>query len=88
LVEERTGEAFEFDERLTVVGSNAARPEVVDFLVGMVPRTDGIPAVRSVLTFLAAIGAVWALDYSVFEGWVIDVRAPSAQHGSNRRSIA
>jgi hypothetical protein len=46
--------------------------KVVDFLVDLIPRQ--IPAVRSLLTFAAAIGAVWALDYSVFEGWSLDVR--------------
>jgi hypothetical protein len=46
--------------------------KLVDFLVDMVPRQ--IPALRSLLTFGAAIGAVWALDYSVFEGWSLDVR--------------
>jgi hypothetical protein len=47
--------------------------KLVDFLVDMLPRQ--IPALRSLLTFAAAIGAVWALDYSVFAGWSIDVRS-------------
>jgi hypothetical protein len=46
--------------------------KVVDFFVDMLPRQ--IPALRSLLTFGAAIGAVWALNYSVFERWSIDVR--------------
>jgi hypothetical protein len=30
--------------------------------------------IRSLLTFIAAIGGVWALDYSMFEGWNTTVR--------------
>ena len=48
--------------------------KLVDFLVDMVPRQ--IPALRSLLTFGAAIGAVWALDYSVFEGWSYEEIVP------------
>ena len=29
---------------------------------------------RSLLTFIAAIGGVWALDFSMFDGWATTVR--------------
>ena len=29
---------------------------------------------RSLLTFIAAIGGVWALDFSMFDGWSTTVR--------------
>ncbi|HEV8297486.1 MAG TPA: hypothetical protein VGQ20_09315 [Acidimicrobiales bacterium] len=47
--------------------------KLVDFLADLIPMRE-LPAIRSVLTFAAAVGAVWILDYSVFEGWAIDVR--------------
>ena len=45
--------------------------KLVDFLA------DNIPAIhrlRSLLTFVVAIGTVLALDYSMFEGWGIGIR--------------
>lgn len=30
--------------------------------------------VRSLLTFIAAIGGVWALDFSMFDGWSTTIR--------------
>jgi hypothetical protein len=56
--------------------------KVVDFLVDLIPEPqrsrsrswETHPAVRSVLTFAAAIAAVWALDFNVFSGWAIEVR--------------
>ncbi|MGH9000757.1 MAG: hypothetical protein ACRDY7_15365 [Acidimicrobiia bacterium] len=43
----------------------------VDFLDTAVPAMSGF---RSALTFVAGIGAVFALDYSIFEGYGIAVR--------------
>lgn len=31
-------------------------------------------SLRSLLTFVTALGAVWALDFSMFEGWATAVR--------------
>lgn len=45
--------------------------KVVDVLT---EHVRGLERMRSVLTFLAGIGAVWALDYSVFARWGVDVR--------------
>lgn len=45
--------------------------KLVDFLADNVPS---IHRLRSLLTFVLAIGAVIALDYSMFEGWDIAVR--------------
>jgi len=45
---------------------------VVDFIDGAVPAVAGF---RSAFTFLFAIGAVWALDYSLFEGFGIATRS-------------
>ena len=45
--------------------------KVVDLLADLVP---GIGRARTLVTFLVAIGAVVALDYSVFQGFGIAVR--------------
>lgn len=45
--------------------------KLVDF------ATDNVGALsrfRSLLTFVVGIGAVWLLDYSLFEGFAIDIR--------------
>jgi hypothetical protein len=48
-----------------------ATVKLVDFLTDNVP---GLDRLRSLMTFVVAIGAVWVLDYSVFDGWGIDIR--------------
>ncbi len=45
--------------------------KLVDFVVDNV---SGLERFRSLCTFLVAVGAVWALDYSLFDGFGIDVR--------------
>jgi hypothetical protein len=45
--------------------------KAVDFLAGNLTPLDRF---RSVLTFVAAVLAVWALDYSLFERFDIAVR--------------
>src|SRR5437763_1311471 len=45
--------------------------KLVDFLADNVPYADRL---RSLLTFVIAIGAVLALRYSMFDGWGIAVR--------------
>ncbi len=45
--------------------------KLVDFVDGAVP---GMAGFRSLFTFVAAVGAVWALDYSLFDGFGIAVR--------------
>ena len=45
--------------------------KLVDFVVDNV---NGLERFRSLCTFLVAVGAVWALDYSLFDGFAIDVR--------------
>ncbi len=49
--------------------------KVVDFLGDNVPA---LQSVRSIMTFLAGFGAVWMLDYSIFDSWGISVRSHSA----------
>ena len=48
-----------------------ATVKLVDFLADNVPYADRL---RSLLTFVIAIGAVLALRYSMFDGWGIAVR--------------
>jgi len=48
-----------------------ATVKLVDVLCDYV---TGLQRVRSVLTFVGAIGAVWALDFSMFEGFNTAVR--------------
>ena len=45
--------------------------KLVDFLVDNLPALERF---RSLGTFLIAMGAVWMLDYSLFDGFAIDVR--------------
>jgi hypothetical protein len=45
--------------------------KVVDFLTDSIAP---LARMRSVLTFLGGLGAVWALDYSMFDGFGIAVR--------------
>lgn len=45
--------------------------KLVDFIDTSVPALSGF---RSILTFVGAIGAVYALDYSIFEGYGIAIR--------------
>lgn len=45
--------------------------KLVDFLTDAV---GALEPMRSLLTFVAAIGAVWLLDYSVFAGWDVAIR--------------
>jgi hypothetical protein len=46
--------------------------KVVDFLADSVGQ---LTRMRSVLTFLGGLGAVWALDYSLFDRFDIAVRS-------------
>ncbi len=45
--------------------------KIVDFLVDSLPQ---LRAMKSLLTFLAAVGATVALDFSVFRDWDIAIR--------------
>ena len=45
--------------------------KLVDFLTDAVPQ---LAKLRSLLTFVIAVGATVLLDYSVFEAWGIDIR--------------
>jgi hypothetical protein len=45
--------------------------KVVDFIDGAIPAVSGF---RSVLTFVFGIASVWALDYSLFDGFGIATR--------------
>lgn len=49
--------------------------KVVDFLSDSIPQ---LTRMRSVLTFLGGLGAVWALDYSLFDRFDIAIRNRSA----------
>jgi hypothetical protein len=50
-----------------------ATVKLVDVIVDFVPSAErGV--VRSLLTFVVAIGGVWALDFSMFSGWGIELR--------------
>jgi hypothetical protein len=48
-----------------------ATVKVVDFLSDNLPIIDRF---RSLLTFVVAVGAIVWLDYSMFDGWGIDIR--------------
>ena len=48
-----------------------ATVKIVDFLAGNLPMVERL---RSLLTFVLGIGAVWVLDYSLFDGFGVDVR--------------
>ena len=45
--------------------------KVVDFIDGAIPALSGF---RSVLTFVLGIASVWALDYSLFDGFGVATR--------------
>jgi len=45
--------------------------KLVDFLVDLLPETRGM---RTILTFVLALGGMWLLDYSMFEGFGVAVR--------------
>ena len=45
--------------------------KLVDFIADNV---SGLERMRSLMTFAGAIGAVWLLDYSMFDGFGVDVR--------------
>ena len=48
-----------------------ATVKLVDFICDSVPA---VRQLRSLLTFVFAIGGVWALEFSMFEGWNTAVR--------------
>lgn len=48
-----------------------ATVKLVDYLTDAIPQ---IAPVKSLLTFVAAIGAVLALNFSMFTGWGVEVR--------------
>jgi len=45
--------------------------KLVDFLADNVP---GAASLRSLLTFVVGVGAVWMIDYSLFDGFGVTVR--------------
>ncbi len=45
--------------------------KLVDFIADNV---SGLERLRSLMTFAGAIAAVWLLDYSMFDGFGVDVR--------------
>jgi hypothetical protein len=45
--------------------------KLVDFLTDAVPQVQRL---RSLLTFVIAVGATVLLDYSVFRAWGVDIR--------------
>jgi hypothetical protein len=45
--------------------------KLVDFLVDLIGERQGM---RSILTFVLAIGSVWVLDLSLFDAWGITTR--------------
>ena len=49
-----------------------AAVKLVDFIDGAIPAVSGF---RSVLTFVFGIASVWALDYSLFDGFGIATRS-------------
>lgn len=55
-----------------MVLSALALVKVVDFVVD---QMTGFERMRSLLTFIGGIGAVWALDYSLFDAWGVGVRS-------------
>ena len=60
-----------------------ATVKLVDFIVDFLPSDDrGV--MRSLLTFVVAIGGVWALDFSMFAGWGIDMRNENLALGRDR----
>lgn len=51
-----------------------ATVKLVDFLMDVLPDAPGL---RTLLTFVVAIGAVWLLDFSMFTGFDTAVRDAS-----------
>ena len=52
-----------------------AAVKLVDFLIDLVPGADGFRSVlRSLFSFVVAIGGVWILDYSFFDGFGVTIR--------------
>lgn len=45
--------------------------KLVDFIVDFLPQTTGV---RTLLTFVLSIGAMWILDFSMFESFGIGIR--------------
>jgi hypothetical protein len=45
--------------------------KLVDYVSDAVPQ---LAPARSLLTFLLAIGGTWALDYSIFRGFGVEIR--------------
>jgi hypothetical protein len=45
--------------------------KLVDFIDGAIPALSGF---RSLFTFVLAIASVWALDYSLFDGFGVATR--------------
>jgi hypothetical protein len=45
--------------------------KLVDFIVDFLPQTTGV---RTLLTFVLSIGAMWLLDFSMFESFGIGIR--------------
>lgn len=54
-----------------LVLSGLAIVKLVDFIVDLVGERHGM---RSLLTFILAIGSMWVLDFSVFDAWGMTVR--------------
>ena len=48
-----------------------AAVKLTDFLVDLMGERDGM---RSILTFALTVAGVWAMDYSVFDGWGVALR--------------
>jgi hypothetical protein len=48
-----------------------ATVKLVDFVVDLVPNSERF---RTLLTFVVGIGAVWLMDYSMFDGFDTAVR--------------
>ncbi len=54
--------------------------KVVDFIDGAIPALSGF---RSLFTFVFGIASVWALDYSLFDGF--GIATPNRNDGPHRR---
>ena len=53
-----------------VVLMSLALVKAVDFVVD---QSAGFERMRSILTFIGGIGAMWAMDYSLFRAWGVEV---------------
>src|SRR5712671_5702011 len=65
-----TGGGTMYDFAVVVLLALAAL-KLVDFLTNAVPQ---VQPMRSLLTFVVAVGGTVLLDYSVFRAWGIDIR--------------